>query len=690
MAICPYRFESEYKDYVQKAIFLRDEADTEVEMSALNDVIIIENSVKVEQIDEDSNTSTICVDEQTVSAEQQLVNEFNGQYPVKTENDDEHLEMNQSKVDRTAIEARESKSIAWSKEECLTDFNTTALNHQLKSNVENSSGIESTDILDKSCPKYQKGPSIANYQLNRSKSHEVKGSHNINEPTTNEMFKKSDKVLAPQNALDNSQNIRLESKRTQSSNNKKPTNNLKDIMFYCSHCAFNEPNPEPYNSLKAFLNHCSNSHVKKPVPTFSFHVGTNHRCIICPTPNTISESFRRSIQHFQSRHHDKQFFVTDQRDDKKCSICEFKNGDLAEHFKLHHPFVTNAFVFDPIRLNKNGLDELIQMQKCEKCFGAFVSKQEASNHKCEQSNEETKFQKLCQKNITTILCGECNEETHDENEFITHFKGHTFKNDATLGNSYYKTKYLYGNGLIVHKYNLLDKNDNENEIIEKIVHDLHMKTENGTNGTNKQGGSKNPMGTKDNEPRTENSAISTNEINIDRELRLQRKELNKLIVYGISKFARFQSEEFLREEFFELCGKIDLDVKYDDVKSKRHKSLGITVELKSTELKDQILNKVESYGNFVPESKIKMVPKLTEYYQTLSKRARKMIAKKQIFRERICAYGLEIQVHRNSNTVQYVNSIEELDQFCNAQYGNGKRGSGQSPQTPPKRSRNFF
>lgn len=673
------RLESEFKDYVQKAIFLRDVAGNEDEMSESNDTIIImENSVKLKN-DEDSNASTVNDEELTIQSKDKLesVNQCNGQRPVASENNDKNPEMNQSHIDQTPIEEKEP--ITKPMEVSSTDCKSTPLKQQLnrsESNVESPSGVRSTSISDKSCPKVRMSPSTANNPLSRSNSEEVKGSSSINEPPTNGH---SDKLLPPANVPDpNTQNIRLESKRTQSSNYDKSANILKDVMYYCSHCAFNEPNPEPYNNLKALLNHWPNRHAKEPVPRFLFQVGTTHRCISC-SPNRILKSFRSAMQHFQQRHSDEQFFVADQRDDKKCSICEFKNGDLAEHFKLNHPFVTSAFVFDPIRLNINELEALakIQMHKGEKCDKILVSKQKANNQKCEILNEGTKFQQLFEEipTTTTIICGECTKEIHDEKEFIKHFKRHKFKNDDKLGHSYYKTKYLYANGLIVHKYNSIDRNEKENEKIKEIIHDLNMKTE---NGVNNEGCSKNPKETE----ATENLTHLLNEVNtVDRELGLQREELNKLIIFG--DFARFLSEQFLYEYFIWICQTIDQYVVRNDIKSIRQTSRGITVELISVRLKNQILDKVEPNMYFLPtrESKIKIVPMLTEYYRKLSTVARKMIAKKQIFRERICKYGLAIQVHQNNdnnNEMLVVNTIEELEK-CVAQY-----------EMPPKRPRNHF
>lgn len=607
------RFEAEYKDYVLKEIFLRKQSVNAVEMSEINDVIIIKDPVKVEQIDEDSNsTSTVHVDGQ------QLVEE----YPAKNEINDEPSDTNKTKVDHTPINEQNSKSIR--SEDSSTDCNTNPSNQQLnrsKSNVESSSGMRSTDILDKSCPQGQKSLSIGNHQLSRSKSHEA------------------------------------------------PTNNLKDILFYCSHCSFNEANPEAYNNLKALLNHWSNKHVKEPVH-FSFHIGTHHRCIICPTPNLIFKSFKKAIHHFQDKHPNEPFFVTDQKDNKKCSICEFKSDNLAEHFKLHHPFVKNPFVFDPIRLNKNQLNELTtnKMYKCEKCYEIIVSKQEPNNHNCKKSNEGTKFQNMFEEKPTAIICGECNTETHDEKEFNCHFKSHRFTNDAKLGYSYFKTKHLYANGLIVHNYNLLDKNDQVNEKIKKIIKDLHINL----------GCSKNITRANDNE-------------NIlDEELRLQQKELNKLLLFG--DFNQSQHEDILRDNFICECnamfGSYDR-VKPSDIKFIQQTSRAITVELHSAELKNEILDQVEPNEYLTPKSNIKIVPKLTKYYQTLSQKARKMITNKKIFRERILNQGLAIQVHHNSDIIHFVNSIEELDKF-EAQYASGKRGSRQSIQTPPKRPRNHF
>lgn len=138
------------------------------------------------------------------------------------------------------------------------------------------------------------------------------------------------------------------------------------------------------------------------------------------------------MQHHKEHHSCQQFAIFDRIDPKKCGICDFKDGDLIDHFKTKHELVTKRNWLNPIPYSQERIDEFLS-----------IDLQQNIN--------------IDRKKLSYLICGFCKQKV-DYDKYLIHFNEH--KNEFMCSKCAYRSVDLVKLVLhekTVHKIHSLDK-----------------------------------------------------------------------------------------------------------------------------------------------------------------------------------------------------------------------------------------
>lgn len=269
-----------------------------------------------------------------------------------------------------------------------------------------------------------------------------------------------------------------------------------DIVFCCMHCQDEIKVPKLYSSAKDVYAHWNDEHTKKDDPlSFRFYVEKLTACFYC----NIIGTYQGLRKHFQEIHPNTPFAIVNITDRTKCGICDRFDGRIDEHFQKKHNILVQLNIFNPFRLTDACFNELLAINihmkyKCvyPECNKVFDSKNALQKHKIDIHNDgshhsycqtfrdlsiqtfvdcckiflsSTEYLKHLNDHRMQYDCGVC-EFSSDEISIISHhehtvhgivnaFKQRYLDYLNVAHTNYWRTKILFGNGLVLHKYNLL-------------------------------------------------------------------------------------------------------------------------------------------------------------------------------------------------------------------------------------------
>lgn len=327
-------------------------------------------------------------------------------------------------------------------------------------------------------------------------------------------------------------------------------------------------------------------HADDPKP-FEFYAIALLICFHCDTIGI----FHDLVKHHKEQHSDQQFTIIDRMDANKCGICQYKDGNLVNHFKTKHESAINLTCINPIAYSEQRIDELLSIKLHQ-------------NVDNEQNHPVHLICILCQKKVKpdaylnhynehsyVFSCTRCIFRANDFVELIIHEK---YKHNIDsvdddcliflnwIKENFMETKLVFGNGLILQNWNVVETKFDERKQFDEFIGDFVQKKKEEAKLRLERDGINDTLAAA---PNIE--APPSNNLMINAELRAQRKLSNSVFVSGIPD-ALNNIDPY--ELFLNICQKFELNIRRADIKDiHRHKN-GFAVKFHQIELKDMVLN----------------------------------------------------------------------------------------------------
>lgn len=263
----------------------------------------------------------------------------------------------------------------------------------------------------------------------------------------------------------------------------------RHILFTCAHCdglRFN------FGRVRDVFEHWKKTHDSgyHQLP-FHFYADPLVSCLYCDVLST----FQGLVEHFKMNHPKEMFAAVQPLHHDQCGLCPFTatGEDILDHFCRDHPTILQENLTNPVRLTEETVDQLLKINvrkklKCARCSDVFESESNLRDHCLEVhktlqfdhtefiDNESVQlFSGCCADEIDQIEffehltnhqrifnCSQCSFGTNDAFVFMNHgIDEHKVHQDACtldlnwLKSWYWHSKYVFGNGLILNKHNLV-------------------------------------------------------------------------------------------------------------------------------------------------------------------------------------------------------------------------------------------
>lgn len=250
------------------------------------------------------------------------------------------------------------------------------------------------------------------------------------------------------------------------------------------------------------------------------------KCFYCHETN----SAMNIKQHHHDFHSDDIPMVAIAGDNQfECAICEYVGIELIEHFQSTHSDVIETPAFNPTKLSDDAMSDLLKIDihtrfECKLCklvfdTGIQIRKHFLDKHALYYTTQQTNWAQVSSdmKNINHI-CGGCNQEITSDKYFI-HLATHLSKYEclgahcaftvesmkemmdhnkmvhATNGSGsnrvtkiidqsaeiYFKTKMIFGNGLALEKFNLMNTKFDDSASYSDFIKNIRNKQFNDLN-----------------------------------------------------------------------------------------------------------------------------------------------------------------------------------------------------------------
>lgn len=288
-----------------------------------------------------------------------------------------------------------------------------------------------------------------------------------------------------------------------SSDNVINVNNSINNVFYCYHCYEMDCRYVGYVDCQDVFSHWSTTHCSK---SFRFFYAEIIKCAHCNVIGTY-----QALKFHASREHANQQFATLKLSGRdECSLCQFAGENFDEHFQNEHYSIENVDIFCPIPLNDDKLNQLIKLKgqkkrRCQHCNYVFESRNDIESHHLIKhpqlklstqkfyDNESIHFiTSCCQLKIASndlfihlkqheflTHCTDCSFKAKDFSEFENHhidYHGDKYdpkqKYSEKLMDIFWRTKVVYGNGLVLNKHNLIGTKHDDSLIFATFIQDI--------------------------------------------------------------------------------------------------------------------------------------------------------------------------------------------------------------------------
>lgn len=466
---------------------------------------------------------------------------------------------------------------------------------------------------------------------------------------------------------------------------------LNGFKFCCVHCQDESNSCESFESITDLYAHWIELHGTK---SFQFYISSMVACFHCGTVGF----YHNVIKHMMEIHPNEPRIIVNPKNRNYCSVCHYKGDDLKQHFENMHDIILQTNVFNAICLPDKTLMDLLafdvyKKQRCGYCDEVFESKLLIQEHQSMMHSTKTAFfTEFFDEESAHLICGYCKCQLR-RSEYLTHVDlDHTYKFNCTkchfetskliklidhdndehhlnslnfrcsefsdlLKKHYFETRIVFGNGLVVNKYNLLGtKYDDssrlvqfiESLIVEKKRQFDQSKCRNSSSTEHSEDSERNDL--------TESSSVIDSATSSPNTLYSELNKQNKIIKNVTIEGVKWQKDEDLCEIFEKICKRLGSSVRISDIESvyrMNKTSEIIIVEFKDLEIKEKFIFRANHI--FLWTSDLKKIPQtsrkkriyinneMTRFYQSLWNIARKERKRGVIYSAKISKYGLEIK-----------------------------------------------
>lgn len=479
-----------------------------------------------------------------------------------------------------------------------------------------------------------------------------------------------------------------------------------DTIFYCDYCINpNDSSKLVSGTLDEIYDHWLASHLDGMISLpFQFHAVDVAKCFHCTEIGTYHDL----VEHHKNQHADKFFAISDRLNIKKCGICQFKDGNLIEHFKSSHESVSPPKTFNPVFYSEEKVTELLNIKAekthhCIECCLTFHTHAETYKHfagvHAENGIEANPFIDsnpfvVFQSQPAYLICGFC-AKIVDVNQYLNHFKKHSYNfkcsrctyrspdlaqlvfherkihsNDTFsyhcsvfpdwLRNKNLNTKMVFTNGLVLKYYNVLGTKFDDSKLFDIFIDGILDAKKECLEQMMKSNEMQDKQLSQDATRVAEDPAYVA-------ELKRQRSLKYCLYIGGIRDNLKSMG---LQNVFLNLCQKLEVNVTAGDIKQiVEMNANGLSVELYKPELKKMILNRTKN--RTIWSSELIQVPKgehpwkisinneLTPFFTNISKAAMALLKKGVIYSFKMGKDGFGFK-RTNTDASKIVRSKQEL------------------------------
>lgn len=260
----------------------------------------------------------------------------------------------------------------------------------------------------------------------------------------------------------------------------------RHIFYACAHC---QETDTYFSTVDGVLMHWSETHENDDHLPFRFCANQLVSCKYCQTLST----FRDLIKHHAQNHQTQTFVAVSPKTANQCSICNYQGENIIDHFRCEHSMLSQENILEPVCLTDDTINQLLDINvrkkfKCGRCDAIHETEDDIKDHYLEEHktleyeriefNDNKSVQLIggcCRSDLDQITffdhlathernfcCPKCSFHTDDSFEFMDHgIEAHEIHNDACsldlkfMRSSYWNSKYIFGNGLVLNKYNLI-------------------------------------------------------------------------------------------------------------------------------------------------------------------------------------------------------------------------------------------
>lgn len=502
---------------------------------------------------------------------------------------------------------------------------------------------------------------------------------------------------------------------------------LNGFKFCCVHCQDESNSCESFESIIDLYAHWIEMHGTKP---FQFYVNSMVACFHCETDGL----YHNIITHMKENHPDEPRIIVNPKNRNYCSVCHYKGDDLKQHFEHMHDIILQTNVFNAVCLPDETLMDLLAFDvhkkyQCGYCDEVFESKSLIEEHQSIlHGTKKVLFKEFSDDKSAYLICGYCKCQLR-RSEYLSHVDlNHIYKFNCTkcdfetsklielidhdkevhhlnslnfhcsefsdlLKKHYFETRIVFGNGLVVNKYNLLgtkyDDSSRFVQFIESLIAEKKRQFD-----RSKCWNSSSTEHTEDIEcdDLIELSSVVDSATSSPNTLYSELNKQNKIIKNVTIEGVKWRKDEDLYEIFEEICKRLGSSVRISDIESvyrMHNTSEIIIVEFKDLKIKERFIYRASRI--FLWTSDLKRIPKptrkkriyinneMTQFYQSLWNIVRKERKRGVIYSAKISKYGLEIKRTSNSKGRIILKRSELLRFLRNASRLHRRFGVNASP-----------
>lgn len=480
------------------------------------------------------------------------------------------------------------------------------------------------------------------------------------------------------------------------------------MSFCCVHCydTGTISNKSSSDNIENIYSHWLNSHGQQ---SFQFYACEYAWCNYCVFVNAFTELKK----HHKIEHPNKPLVLVNRTNLSECALCLLDGDNLKRHFQKEHKNIQNWNVFGPICVSKETLKILLTIdiykkRECLYCFTVCDTPEAMRiHHETKHPESNLEFGELLNKRNRHLICNYCKTKircSHYLNHIETHlyefnclecdFRAHKlsalifheqqihqkstlqyncgqYRDDLT--EDYLKTKFVFGNGLVLNKQSLIGTKYNDFGEFKQFLHVMIQKEKNDFFELVRENEQSNNLSDVSDSSLAESepSVLSSRQSSLDfyaKEWSEQKKLMNHIIINGIP----YIKNENLYGIFMDLCQKLGYRIAYRNiVQVYRSTSMRIIVIFRKYEDKIEIFGSMENKGGGIWADRFMTIPTgyrpkfvtidhhMTAYFSKMENIAWNAKQNRKIHSYRLTADGFVVRRTKH-NFERIIRSIVEI------------------------------